>query len=64
MKYTRRRLNDSTAHGLRHRRWSTPKVARLIEFCAANNITFNGYSPLGSPDFTTFEPAVGTRRKR
>ena len=32
-----------------HKSMANPKIAKLIEFCNANNITFNGYSPLGSP---------------
>ena len=43
-----------------HKSSANPKLKKLIEFCAANNIVFNGYSPLGSPDFTRFEPSIGT----
>ena len=43
-----------------HKSMANPKVKKLIDFCKANNITFNGYSPLGSPDFTTFVPSLGT----
>lgn len=43
-----------------HKSTANPKVKKLIDFCKDNNITFNGYSPLGSPDFTTFAPSVGT----
>lgn len=43
-----------------HKSTSNQKIRELIDFCKANNITFNAYSPLGSPDFTTFEHSVGT----
>jgi len=43
-----------------HKSTANTEVRKLVEFCKANNITFNAYSPLGSPDFTTFEHSVGT----
>lgn len=43
-----------------HKSTYNEKIRNLIDFCKANNITFNAYSPLGSPDFTTFEHSVGT----
>jgi len=44
-------------HHLHHS--MTDDVKDLIEFCQDNDIMFEAYSPLGAPDFITFESSVG-----
>lgn len=43
-----------------HQSVNKPLIKKLIDYCKAHDITFIGYSPLGSPDFTTFKSDVGT----
>jgi len=44
-------------HHLHHS--TTDDVKDMIKFCKENDIVFEAYSPLGAPDFITFEPSVG-----
>ena len=41
-----------------HQSLSTPRIAAIKGFCDRHGILFNGYSPLGRADWTTFEPPM------
>lgn len=43
-----------------HQSTAFPRIKAIKDFCDAHGIVFNGYSPLGRADYTTFESSVGT----
>jgi len=45
-----------------HQSLAHPRIKEVKDFCDENGIIFNGYSPLGRSDWTTFESGVGTER--
>merc|ERR1712096_26891 len=38
-----------------HQSTASPRIVAMKEFCEKHGIVFNGYSPLGRADWTTFE---------
>jgi len=42
-----------------HQSFASPRIAAIKAFCDEHDIVFNGYSPMGRSDWTTFEPEVG-----
>ena len=43
-----------------HQSLNSPQIAAVKKFCDEHSIVFNGYSPLGRADWTTFQPQIGT----
>lgn len=43
-----------------HQSTASPRIRKIKEFCDKHGILFNGYSPLGRADWTTFDKLVGT----
>merc|ERR1711904_587794 len=43
-----------------HQSFASPRIRAIKQFCDKHGILFNGYSPLGRADWTTFEADVGT----
>ncbi len=41
-----------------HQSDASPRVRALRAWCASRGVVFNGYSPLGRADWTTFEPPM------
>merc|ERR1712031_72347 len=41
-----------------HQSLATPRIRKIKEWCDERKVVFNGYSPLGRADWTTFLPPM------